>query len=56
VSEWKFVIFNGELGFVNHLALIVTSELTKRSKRFTMNRSIIDGTSSVGWVPFGQGY
>jgi hypothetical protein len=32
VSGWKFVIFNGELGFVNHLARIVTSELTKRSK------------------------
>jgi hypothetical protein len=28
----KFVKFNGELGFVNHLARNVTGELTKRSK------------------------
>jgi hypothetical protein len=28
----KFVFFNGELGFVNHLARNVTGELTKRSK------------------------
>jgi hypothetical protein len=33
LSEWKFVISNGELGFVNHLALTVAGELTKRIKQ-----------------------
>jgi hypothetical protein len=53
----KFVKFNGELGFVNHLARIVTIELIKRSKPVHTGPGIkFGGMCSAGWGRYGQAY